>query len=196
MKQSQGDISFLLPPTSSPEVHAGAAANSATYSITLFTSDIFNAGTTGQVTRPPPLDLPTTSLIPTRIDSLTLQGVHQTAWFAWLDASVIQMASAQSQGAWEWRGVKAGGTAAASPPSNLSTQGQPALDRGSKVAFVAELSDMERVTETQLQFRPPTFSGSRDWNVQHVEVTHEVSGTTFSFLARKSRLRRPWEKCR
>lgn len=49
VNQAQGDITFLLPATASTQLHAGSSANTATYTVALYTADVRNAGTTGQV---------------------------------------------------------------------------------------------------------------------------------------------------
>ena len=49
VNQAGGDIVFLLPAATSTEVHAGSSANSTTYCVSLYTSDVRNGGTTGQV---------------------------------------------------------------------------------------------------------------------------------------------------
>jgi hypothetical protein len=49
VQQAGGDIVFLLPAASNTEVHAGSSANTTTYCVSLYTSDVRNGGTTGQV---------------------------------------------------------------------------------------------------------------------------------------------------
>ncbi|KAG1663280.1 hypothetical protein FOA52_006321 [Chlamydomonas sp. UWO 241] len=47
--QSGGEISFLLPAAEQAETHAGSAANTATYCISVYTADVDQGGTSGQV---------------------------------------------------------------------------------------------------------------------------------------------------
>ena len=49
VQQAGGDISFLLPAAASTEVHAGSSANTATYCVSLYTANLRNGGTSGQV---------------------------------------------------------------------------------------------------------------------------------------------------
>ena len=49
VQQAGGDISFLLPAAASTEVHAGVSANTATYCVSLYTANLRNGGTSGQV---------------------------------------------------------------------------------------------------------------------------------------------------
>lgn len=62
MNQAQGDITFLLPASASTQLHAGTSANTATYTVALYTADVRNAGTTGQV-RPSTLGIGGASLL-------------------------------------------------------------------------------------------------------------------------------------